>query len=42
MVENMVKKYELSNFGLGKVQLCLDYSFSKRKTPKQVNEILNL
>ena len=42
MVENMVKKYELSNFGLGTVQFGLDYGFTKRKTQEEVNDILNV
>lgn len=38
----MVKKYELSNFGLGTVQFGLDYGFTKRKTQEEVNDILNV
>lgn len=38
----MVKKYELSNFGLGTVQFGLDYGFTKRKTQDEVNAILNV
>lgn len=38
----MVKKYELSNFGLGTVQFGLDYGFTKRKTQDEVNDILNV
>ena len=42
MVENIKKKYELSNFGLGTVQFGLDYGFTKRKTQEEVNDILNV
>ena len=38
----MIKKYELSNFGLGTVQFGLDYGFTKRKTQEEVNDILNV
>lgn len=38
----MLKKYELSNFGLGTVQFGLDYGFTKRKTQDEVNDILNV
>ena len=41
MVENMVKKYELSNFGLGTVQFGLDYGFTKRKTQEEVTDLID-